>query len=204
MIHSRKDYNRIQDPMGKIGKDEPVILFRAKDSLMIKVLIHYIQLCHQFLPMTSNTKEMIDGLEAHLNRVRQWQDNNAKLVKYPDIPDNAGFIYETWLREQQEAVDPQYHLKLLTEIAFLNTKLKNFSDFNYETAAERISEMNVEVERLKEENSLLEFRIKEAGFKTIGDIKSSAELVEENKALVDEIGTLKGYIDQYRKDLNLL
>ena len=33
MIHAREDYNRIQDPAGKIGEDEPVFLLRAKDSL---------------------------------------------------------------------------------------------------------------------------------------------------------------------------
>jgi hypothetical protein len=31
MIHARADYNRIQDPEGKIGEDEPVFLLRAKD-----------------------------------------------------------------------------------------------------------------------------------------------------------------------------
>ena len=31
MIHARKDYDRIQDPEGKIAEDEPVFLVRAKD-----------------------------------------------------------------------------------------------------------------------------------------------------------------------------
>lgn len=29
MIHARDDYNRIQDPENKIGKDEPVLLIRG-------------------------------------------------------------------------------------------------------------------------------------------------------------------------------
>jgi len=33
MIHARKDYDRIQDPLEKIGKDEPVFLIRAKDRV---------------------------------------------------------------------------------------------------------------------------------------------------------------------------
>jgi hypothetical protein len=32
MIHARPDYNRIQDPAGKIGADEPVFLIRAQDK----------------------------------------------------------------------------------------------------------------------------------------------------------------------------
>lgn len=32
MIHARPDYNRIQDPEGKIGVDEPVFLIRAQDK----------------------------------------------------------------------------------------------------------------------------------------------------------------------------
>ena len=31
MIHARGDYDRIQDPAGKIGVDEPVFLVRAQD-----------------------------------------------------------------------------------------------------------------------------------------------------------------------------
>ena len=32
MIHAREDYNRIQDPAGKISEDEPVFLLRAQDK----------------------------------------------------------------------------------------------------------------------------------------------------------------------------
>ena len=32
MIHAREDYNRIQDPAGKIGENEPVFLIRAQDA----------------------------------------------------------------------------------------------------------------------------------------------------------------------------
>lgn len=31
MKHARDDYNRIQDPEGKIGADEPVFLIRGQD-----------------------------------------------------------------------------------------------------------------------------------------------------------------------------
>lgn len=41
MRHARADYNRIQDPDGKIPDDEPVFLFRAQDELFEEVLRFY-------------------------------------------------------------------------------------------------------------------------------------------------------------------
>lgn len=38
MIHARADYNRIQDPAGKITADEPVFLLRAKDITAPRIL----------------------------------------------------------------------------------------------------------------------------------------------------------------------
>jgi hypothetical protein len=32
MKHARPDYDRIQDPAGRIPADEPVLLFRAQDK----------------------------------------------------------------------------------------------------------------------------------------------------------------------------
>ena len=40
MIHAREDYQRIQDPEGKIGEDEPVFMVRAKDKLTPSVMRH--------------------------------------------------------------------------------------------------------------------------------------------------------------------
>lgn len=41
MKHAREDYNRIQDPEGRIGEDEPVFLFRAQDEFFVEVLEFY-------------------------------------------------------------------------------------------------------------------------------------------------------------------
>lgn len=38
MIHARADYNRIQDPEGKIPEDEPVFLMRAQDENAAEVV----------------------------------------------------------------------------------------------------------------------------------------------------------------------
>lgn len=43
MKHARADYNRIQDPEGKIGEDEPVFLLRAKDVSAPATLRYWAQ-----------------------------------------------------------------------------------------------------------------------------------------------------------------
>lgn len=41
MKHAREDYNRIQDPEGKIPVNEPVMLFRGQDELFEEVCVFY-------------------------------------------------------------------------------------------------------------------------------------------------------------------
>lgn len=41
MKHAREDYNRIQDPAGKIPDDEPVFLLRGQDKHAADVLRYY-------------------------------------------------------------------------------------------------------------------------------------------------------------------
>jgi hypothetical protein len=41
MKHARADYDRIQDPAGKIGADEAVFLIRARDVCMPRALMDY-------------------------------------------------------------------------------------------------------------------------------------------------------------------
>ena len=45
MRHARDDYMRIQDPDGKIPKDEPVFLMRGQDIIGPKVLRFYAAKC---------------------------------------------------------------------------------------------------------------------------------------------------------------
>lgn len=44
MRHARDDYNRIQDPEGKIPEDEPVFLLRAQDSIAAEVVRKWAEL----------------------------------------------------------------------------------------------------------------------------------------------------------------
>lgn len=85
MLHSRKDYMRIQDPAGLIPADEPVFLLRAQDAHCIRTLIFYIGCFQNGVVPDSDTKELVDSLQHHVNVVRQWQERNAEKVKYPDL-----------------------------------------------------------------------------------------------------------------------
>ena len=83
MIHARKDYDRIQDPANLIGRDEPVMLFRAQDVLAPVILVKYAELLRQH----GCQQGMIDLVLAHEVRMRQWQrDNKCKL---PDVPEDV-------------------------------------------------------------------------------------------------------------------
>lgn len=44
MKHARADYDRIQDPDGKIPEDEPVFLLRAQDKFAAETLRYYAHL----------------------------------------------------------------------------------------------------------------------------------------------------------------
>ena len=72
MKHSRDDYNRIQDPSGKIGEHEPVFLLRAQDISA---------------PATVDTWATINDANggdlnasavarAHAQSMREWQKSN--------------------------------------------------------------------------------------------------------------------------------
>lgn len=85
MIHARSDYNRIQDPEGKIGEDEPVILFRAQDKLFLGVLYSYRS------DLTGDgfrdDHPMVRAIDAHIERTYEWGKTHT--TKTPDMPDDA-------------------------------------------------------------------------------------------------------------------
>ena len=78
MKHAREDYNRFQDPLNKIGEDEPVMLFRAQDSHFIKVLQYYIDR----LELTDNL-EVAKAVRGHVEDAKNWRIKNN--VKEPDL-----------------------------------------------------------------------------------------------------------------------
>lgn len=94
MLHARTDYNRIQDPEERIGDDEPVFLFRAKDVLAPVVLARYAELLKQH----GCQQEMIDSTLLWEQKMREWQRQRG--CKLPDLP----VEYETQLAITQVGV----------------------------------------------------------------------------------------------------
>ena len=72
MIHARGDYQRIQDPHGKIAIDEPVFLVRAKDELAPKIMEYWATLWEASGDSLENT-EMADMVRNHAEKTREWQ-----------------------------------------------------------------------------------------------------------------------------------
>ena len=80
MLHARKDYDRIQDPSGKIGEDEPVFLLRAKDELAPICLI----LWAEELIRRGGDKKMANMVAEHAAKMIDWQEKNG--CRLPDLP----------------------------------------------------------------------------------------------------------------------
>ena len=80
MIHARKDYNHIQDPSGKIAKDEPVFILRAKDELAPMCLA----LWAAELIARGGDKKMANMVAAHAVKMINWQEKNG--CRLPDLP----------------------------------------------------------------------------------------------------------------------
>lgn len=80
MLHARNDYNRIQDPSLKIGKDEPVFLARCKDK-------HFIGVLEDYLARVTAEKGYDVAIEiaivAHIERAKRWQQGHP--VHLPDM-----------------------------------------------------------------------------------------------------------------------
>ena len=76
MKHAREDYNRIQDPAGKIPADEPVFLLRGQDSLACKAVDYYAHLCEMH-----QAPEIAAKARSHAQRMRAWPTR-----KIPDLP----------------------------------------------------------------------------------------------------------------------
>jgi hypothetical protein len=79
MIHARKDYNRIQDPEGKIGVDEPVFLMRAQDDAFMKILTFAIGVYKE-----QQASGVPDRLIRHLELAEHWRATHP--TKVADVP----------------------------------------------------------------------------------------------------------------------
>lgn len=79
MLHSRKDYNHIQDKTGKIDINEPVFILRAKDKLAPEVVMKWAD----YLEAEGGDEETIEIAREHASIMLQWQEENG--CKLPNI-----------------------------------------------------------------------------------------------------------------------
>lgn len=71
-------YGRVTLEHGNIGEDEVVVVFRAKDKLLPKVLMYY----HLFCMKAGSPKRHLDLIWQSLQAVYAWQDEHE--TKTPD------------------------------------------------------------------------------------------------------------------------
>lgn len=80
MKHARSDYNRIQDPEGKIPEDEPVFLLRAQDVTAPAVVKWWCNLARQH----GASENIIEAARSQVDEMIKWQKEHG--MKIPDMP----------------------------------------------------------------------------------------------------------------------
>jgi hypothetical protein len=80
MKHARTDYDRIQDPAGKIPQDEPVFLIRGQDMVGPSAVETWALLAD----MAGADASIVAAARAQVERMREWQRSGN--YKVPDMP----------------------------------------------------------------------------------------------------------------------
>ncbi len=83
MQHSRADYNRIQDPSGKIPADEPVFLLRGQDKHAPEVVAYWASLVLR----EGGDPKIANAAMEHARGMRDWQAEHCR--KAPDLPHSS-------------------------------------------------------------------------------------------------------------------
>jgi L-lysine 2,3-aminomutase len=76
MRHARADYERFQDPAGKIPAAEPVMLFRGQDRFAARVLRYYAHL----LASADADRDIIRAVQCQADAMDAWP-----VKKTPDL-----------------------------------------------------------------------------------------------------------------------
>jgi len=79
MKHARADYDRIQDPSGKIPADEPVFLIRGQDLAAPDTLREWCRLAHK----AGASNDIINKVMDQARAMEAWQRQVAR--KTPDL-----------------------------------------------------------------------------------------------------------------------
>lgn len=84
MKHARSDYNRIQDPEGKIPEDEPVFLIRGQDGNAPYAIKAWADLAER----NGADPAIVQRAREWADVVNGWQIRNG-LAKIPDMPEGV-------------------------------------------------------------------------------------------------------------------
>jgi hypothetical protein len=72
-------YGTITTEHGDIGEDEPVFLFRAKDTLLPMLLDDYLGYCREY----GSPENHLDGIIAARKAIVEWQNAHPDQIQVP-------------------------------------------------------------------------------------------------------------------------
>lgn len=81
MKHARADYDRIQDPAGKIPEGEPVFLLRGQDQFAARAVRYYARLVADW---KGDADPIVQASRAQADLMDAWPKH-----KTPDMPKGA-------------------------------------------------------------------------------------------------------------------
>ena len=74
MKHAREDYNRIQDPEGKIPEDEPVFLLRGQDPAAATAVRIYALLARD----QGSSHDLVMKAHEQAEEMEKWANGHGK------------------------------------------------------------------------------------------------------------------------------
>ena len=80
MKHARNDYDRIQDPEGKIPEGEPVFLIRGQDSVGPNAVRYWARLAKA----AGAASNIVETANKQADAMGVWQHEHG--YKIPDMP----------------------------------------------------------------------------------------------------------------------
>lgn len=75
-----RKYGRVTTERGTIGEDEPVVLFRAQDKLLPRMLGYYRELCQ----LNGSPPHHLNGIANARAEIREWQEDHHTQVPRSD------------------------------------------------------------------------------------------------------------------------
>ena len=86
MKHARPDYDRIQDPEGKIPDDEPVFLLRGQDPVAASAVVLWAELAE----VAGASPEIVALARRHADAMHAWAQKAGK--QFPDLPRDKSHV----------------------------------------------------------------------------------------------------------------